>query len=144
MLIKTFEYVDYNGNKQKETLYFNMNKAEIAAMQVRMDGKFIDHLKTLVEGNKIEALFGFFRDLVLDSYGEKSEDGKRFYKTSEMRKDFEASIVYSELIAELMSDPKKVSAFTRGILPPDFQNIEIPEDVMNSYESSVPSLPTNA
>lgn len=143
MLIKTFEYVDYNGNKQKETLYFNMNKAEIAAMQVRMDGKFIDHLKTLVEGNKIEALFGFFRDLVLDSYGEKSEDGKRFYKTPEMRKDFEASIVYSELIAELMQDPKKVSAFTRGILPPDFQNIEIPEDAMNSYESSVPSLPTN-
>lgn len=127
MLIKTFEYTDYNGNHQVETLYFNMNKAEIAAMQVRMDGKFIDHIKNLIDGSKVEALFGFFRDIVLDSYGEKSEDGKRFHKTPEMRKDFEESIAFSELIAELMQDPKKVSAFTRGILPPDFQDIEVPD-----------------
>lgn len=132
MVTKTFQYIDYNGNSQIETLYFNMNKAEIAAMQVRMDGKFIDHLKMLVEGRKIEELFNFFRDVVLDSYGEKSEDGKRFYKTPEMRKDFEASIVFSELIAELMQDPKKVSAFTRAILPPDYQNIEIPDDTISS------------
>lgn len=135
MLTKLFEYTDYDGNLQRETLYFNMNKAEIAAMQVRMDGKFIDHIKELVKGNKVETLFGFFRDLVLDSYGEKSEDGKRFHKTKEMRSEFEESIAFSELMAELMTDPKKVKAFTRGILPPDFQNIEIPDDV-----SSITSL----
>lgn len=146
MLTKTFEYTDYNGNLQRETLYFNMSKAEIASMQVRMDGKFIDHLKSLVEGNKIEQLFEFFRDLVLDSYGEKSEDGKRFYKTPEMRKDFEVSIVFSELITELMQGKENVISFTRGILPPDFQNIEIPEDqdVVSSDEASVPSLPANS
>lgn len=144
MLTKTFEYTDYNGNLQKETLYFNMSKAEIAAFQVRMDGKFIDHLKSLVEGQKIEKLFGFFRDLVLDSYGEKSEDGKRFYKTPEMRRDFEASIVFSELITELMRGKQNVISFTRGILPPDFQNIEIPEDedVVSFDDASIPSLPS--
>lgn len=144
MLTKTFEYTDYNGNLQRETLYFNMSKAEIAAMQVRMDGKFIDHLKSLVEGKKIEELFGFFRDLVLDSYGEKSEDGKRFYKTPEMRKDFEYSIVFSELLTELMQAKRNVIAFTRGILPPDFQNIEIPEDedVISSDATSISSLPS--
>lgn len=142
MLIKTFEYVDYNGDKQVETLYFNLNKAEIAAMQVRMDGKFIDHLRDLVEGKKIEALFGFFRDLVLDSYGEKSSDGKRFHKTAEMRRDFEESIPFSELIVELMGDPEKVKTFTRGILPPDFQNVEVPDEMISN--ASVPSLPSNA
>lgn len=146
MLTKTFEYTDYNGNKQRETLYFNMNKAEIAGFQVRMDGKFIDHLKTLVEGKKIEELFGFFRDLVLDSYGEKSEDGKRFYKTPEMRKDFEASIVFSELIVELMQSKKNIVIFTRSILPPDFQNVEIPDDdedeVISSDGTSASSLPS--
>lgn len=142
MLTKTFQYTDYNGNSQIETLYFNMNKAEIAAMQVRMDGKFIDHIKDLVSGNKVEALFGFFKEVVLDSYGEKSEDGKRFHKSPEMRKDFEESIAFSELIAELMSDPKKVSSFTRSILPPDFQNIEIPEKIEDLNDSSIPSLPS--
>lgn len=148
MLTKTFQYTDYNGDSRVETLYFNMNKAEIAAMQVRMDGKFIDHLKDLVEGKKIEALFNFFRDIVLDSYGEKSEDGKRFYKTPEMRTDFEASIVFSELMAELMQDRKKVIAFTRAILPPDFQDVEIPEDddetMISSDVASVPSLPAES
>ena len=48
MLVKTIEYIDYDGNPQKDTCYFNMTKAEIAAMQVRMNGKFIDYLKELV------------------------------------------------------------------------------------------------
>lgn len=142
MLVKTIEYTDYNGNPQKDTLYFNMTKAEIAAMQVRMDGKFIDYLKELVDGNKIEKIFEYFRDIVLDAYGEKSEDGKRFYKTPELRKDFEASIAFSELFSELMTDAKKVSDFTRAILPPDFQNIELPEDVKSLDGASAASAPS--
>lgn len=144
MLIKTIEYIDYNGSKQKDTCYFNLSKAEIAAMQVRMNGKFIDYLKSLVDGNQIEDLFGYFRDIVLDSYGEKSEDGKRFYKNAKMREEFEYSIAFSELITELLQDPKKVKSFTRGILPPDFQNIELPDDMIQSDESSVSSLPTDS
>lgn len=143
MLVKTIEYIDYNGNQQKDTCYFNLSKAEIAAMQVRMNGKFIDYLQSLVKGNKVEELFGYFRDIILDSYGEKSEDGKRFYKTAKMREDFECSIAFSELITELLQDTKKVRIFTRSILPPDFQNIEIPEDedILSSDVASTPSLP---
>lgn len=144
MLIKTIEYVNYDGNPQKDTCYFNMSKAEIAAMQVRMNGKFIDHLKSLVKGNEIEGLFGYFRDIVLDSYGEKSEDGKRFYKNAKMREDFECSIAFSELLVELLQDPKKVRAFTRAILPPDFQDIEIPDEVISSNATSIPSLPAES
>lgn len=145
MLIKTIEYIDYDGNPQKDTCYFNLSKAEIAAMQVRMDGKFIDHLQDLVKGKHIEEMFHYFRDLVLDSYGEKSADGKRFYKRKEARDDFEYSIAFSELLTELMQDPQKVRAFTRSILPPDFQDIEIPEnpdELINSNGASVSSLPS--
>lgn len=141
MLVKTIEYIDYNGNPQKDPCYFNLNKAEIASMQVRMNGKFIDYLKDLVAGNQVEELFEHFRNIVLDSYGEKSEDGKRFIKTPEMRKEFEQSIAYSELIAELLQDTKKVRAFTRGILPPDFQNIEIPEETVSSDAAPISSVP---
>lgn len=144
MLVKTFKYTDYNGNPQEETLYFNMTKAEIIAFQVRMDGKFIDYLKQLVSGNKVEELFGYFKEIVLNSYGEKSSDGKRFYKNDKMREDFEASIVFSELIADLMTDTKQVAAFTRAILPPDFQDIEIPTDVIDSDGTPVASLPAQA
>lgn len=141
MLIKTIEYIDYDGKPQKDVCYFNMTKAEIAGMQVRMNGKFIDHLKDLASGNQVEELFGFFKEIILDSYGEKSEDGKRFYKTPEMRRDFEFSIAFSELITELLQNPKDVAKFTRAILPPDFQNIEIPEDMTGIDDASAPSLP---
>lgn len=143
MLVKTIEYTDYDGNPQKDTCYFNMSKAEIAAMQVRMDGKFIDHLKDLVAGNKVEELFNHFRDIILDSYGEKSADGKKFYKTPKMREEFESSIAFSELLVELMTDKAKVSSFTRAILPPDFQNIEIPDDVMSSDATPLPTTTPN-
>ena len=142
MLIKTIEYVDYDGNHQKDTCYFNMTKAEIAALQVRMDGKFIDYLKKLVDGEKVEELFNYFREIVLDSYGEKSLDGKHFYKNSKMREEFESSIAFSEFLTELLQDQKKVAAFTRAILPPDFQNVEIPDDVLNYDGTSTPHLPS--
>lgn len=142
MLVKTIEYIDYDGNKQTDTCYFNLTKAEIAAMQVRMNGKFIDHLKELVKGEQVEELFDHFKNLILDSYGEKSQDGKRFYKTPEMRRDFEFSIAFSELITELLQNPKGVAVFTRSILPPDFQDIEIPEEVVSSDGTSAPSLPS--
>lgn len=119
MLKKEVSYIDYDGNRRQETLYFNMNKAEIAAMQVKMDGKYIGHLKDLVANNKIESLFDFFRGLVLDSYGKKSEDGRRFVKNAQLREEFEQSIPFSDILIDLLTDGDKMSNFTRNILPPD-------------------------
>ncbi|MBD5135263.1 MAG: hypothetical protein HDT39_04780 [Lachnospiraceae bacterium] len=119
MLKKEFTYTDYDGNTQTETAYFNMTKAEIAAMQVKMDGKYIDHIKALVAGEHVEQLFNIFRELVLDSYGKKSEDGRRFVKNPDLRADFEASIPFSDMLIDLLSSPDKMSAFTKSILPPD-------------------------
>lgn len=119
MLKKTVTYEDFNGKTQTDEIYFHLSKAEIAAMQVRMDGKFIDHLKDLVNQNHVEELFGIFRDLVLDSYGVKSEDGKRFVKSPEARKDFECSIAFSEILTETITSSEQMAIFTRGILPPD-------------------------
>lgn len=119
MLKKEFTYTDYDGNAQHEIGYFNMTKAEIAAMQVKMDGKYIDYLQDLVAGNHIEKLFNIFRELVLDSYGKKSDDGKLFVKTPELRANFEASIPFSDMLINLISSGDEMSAFVKAILPAD-------------------------
>lgn len=119
MLPKTITYTDLNGNQQTETHYFNMTKAELGRMQVKMDGKYIEYLQSLVAGKKIEALYDFFYHLVLDSHGEKSEDGKRFLKNPESRYEFECSVAFSEILIDTIGDADKMSAFTKGILPPD-------------------------
>lgn len=134
MLKRTVSYVDYNGNNQTDIVYFNMTKSEISRMQVKMDGKYIDHLQDLVEGRHVEELYDVFYNLVLDAYGEKSEDGKRFIKTPAMRSEFEQSIAFDTILAELIGDMDKMSEFSRKILPPDM-SAQLPDDL------TVPGLP---
>lgn len=131
MLIKKVSYMDYNGNGCEDILYFNMTKDEVISMQVKMDGKFIDHLQSLVAGEHIEELYSVFRNLVLDGYGERSADGKHFYKTPKAREEFSYSIAFSELMNELLTGDKEgISSFVRAMLPPDFQQIQasLPEN----------------
>lgn len=142
MVKKTVTYVDYDGNSQTEEHYFNLSKAELMKLRVKMDGKYIDYIQTLVAEQKVEGLFDFFYNLILDAHGVKSDDGKRFVKSAESRAEFESSIAFSEILSEYLNqDPESMSAFTRAILPPDFQNIPIEgEVVMNGvYPTPLPS-----
>lgn len=122
MLKKEITYTDYEGNSRTDTCYFNMSKVEIGRMQVKMDGKYIDYLKDLVAGKHVEQLFDVFYNLVLDAYGEKSEDGRRFIKTPEKRKEFEDSIAFSEFFTELIGDIENMANFTKGVVPEDLQS----------------------
>lgn len=129
MLKKEISYTDYNGEKQTDVCYFNMNKAELGRMQVKMDGKYLDYLKSLIEKKRIEALYDFFYNLVLDAYGEKSDDGKRFVKNASMRSDFENSVAFSEILIDIIGDADKMASFTRSILPADMVTAEGGVDV---------------
>lgn len=117
MIKKTVTYMDYDGNSQTDVLYFNLTKAELGKLQMKMDGKFIDHLQLLIEKKHIEALYDFFYNLLLDSYGEKDASGKKFNKTPEMRANFENSIAFSEALMDIISDKDKMAEFTKGVLP---------------------------
>lgn len=139
MLHKTMSYMDYNGTQATDELWFNLTKAELAKLQVKMDGKYIDYLKQLVENKKIEGLFDFIYNLVLDSYGRRSEDGKKFYKTKAERDEFEASIAFSELLAQLINDPEMLKLFTKSILPHDFQDISLDEVTIADHVTALPS-----
>lgn len=119
MLKKTVTYVDYNDETQTDTLYFNLSKAEIGRLQTRMDGKFIDYIQACLERKKIESLYDFFYNLLLDAYGEKDVTGKKFNKSKTIRDDFENSIAFSEVLMDVISNVDKMAAFTKGILPAD-------------------------
>lgn len=117
MLKREINYVDLDRNSRTDTAYFHLSNAEIGRMQVKMDGKYIDYLKALVEGKHVEKLYDIFYNLILDSYGEKSPDGKRFIKSPEMRKDFELSVAFDTLFSELITDMDKMSDFTKRVIP---------------------------
>ena len=117
MLKKTMTYTDYDGNQRTEDFYFNLSKAEVAEMQLSASGgldKMINRIIAEQDGKRIIELF---KDLVLRSYGKKSDDGKRFIKSKELAEEFSQTEAYSDLFMELATDAEAAAAFVNGIVP---------------------------
>lgn len=119
MLKKTITYTDYNGLERKEDFYFNLSKAEIATMEMSTEGGFAEMINRVVEAKDQVAIIKIFKDLVLDSYGEKSADGKRFIKSEELSTAFSQTEAYSIIFMELATDAEKAAEFVNGIIPAD-------------------------
>lgn len=110
-------YTDYNGEKQTEEFYFNLNKAELIEMDLMANGAYREYLERVVEKKDGKAIAEVYRDLILKSYGEKSPDGRRFIKSEELATEFQQTEAYVELYMELATQPEKAKTFIEGVLP---------------------------
>lgn len=119
MLKKTITYTDYSGIERTEDFYFNLSKAEILEMQLSVNGGFAEMLQKIIKAKDFPTLVKTFKELILMSYGEKSEDGRRFVKSKELSDAFAQTEAYSILFMELSNDDKAASDFVNGILPAD-------------------------
>lgn len=117
MLKKTVTYVDYNGVERTEDFYFNLSKAEVAEMEMSVEGGFSKMLEEIVKSNDNARILELFKQMVLKAYGEKSADGKRFVKSKELSEAFSQTEAYSEIFMELALDEKAAAAFVNGIMP---------------------------
>lgn len=119
MLKKTISYVDYNGTKRTEDFYFNLTKAEISEMELEIPGGMSEMLKRITAAQDTPTLVKIFKDLILRSYGVKSDDGRRFIKSQQLKDEFSQTEAYSELFMELATNADAASAFINGIIPAD-------------------------
>ena len=119
MLKKTMTYVDYDGNERTEDFYFNMTKTECVRLQLGTAGGLENMLRKIIAEQDTTKIMPIFEDIIRGAYGEKSLDGKRFIKNSELTEAFVQTEAYSNLIMELLTDADAASAFIRGIVPPD-------------------------
>ena len=115
MLKKTVKYYDFNGDEASETLYFNLTTTEVAKLSAEFGGDIEKHIKRITAAEDMNAMLTFIEKLILASYGEKSEDGKRFAKTAALREEFESSAVYAELFEQLLLNPEEAKAFGEGL-----------------------------
>lgn len=120
MYKKIIKYTDYNGVERKEPFYFNLSKAEIMRYNFSVDGEdgYRTYLQRLLATNKNSEAYALFEKFVCDSYGVKSDDGKRFIKNPQVLSEFKDSEAYSELIMELVSVEGAATEFFNGIMPP--------------------------
>jgi hypothetical protein len=116
MLKKDITFHDLDGNELTETFYFNINKAELARMELTHKTGLEDYLKAIISADDRSAILRAYEDILLLAVGQRHEDGRRFIKSDEIRNSFAQSEAYVELFLELFQADKMVE-FVKGILP---------------------------
>ena len=130
MIKKTVTYVDFDNNERTETHYFNLNQSELieiaidipddVSQTVGSDPNNFDREAVatgLIEKMGQKGIMGFVKELLLKSYGIKSEDGRRFIKTPALSEEFSQTIAFDTIFMELMADDKAAADFVNGVVP---------------------------
>lgn len=117
MIKKTVTYEDFNGEETTEDVYFNLTKAELIEYEVREKGGMSSVLERISKSDDGNLIMQTFKDILLMSYGEKSDDGRRFRKNEQIREDFASSMAYDAIFWELCTDADSAAAFVNGLVP---------------------------
>lgn len=117
MLKKTINYVDYDGNEREEDFYFNLTKAELMEMSLSTSGGLDKYIERITKAQDTAKLIELFKDIIIKSYGVKSDDGKRFIKKPELTEEFTQTEAYSDLFTTLATNENEAAAFINGIMP---------------------------
>lgn len=115
MFKHTVTYKDFNGNDRKEDLYFHLSLPEVTRIQAEIGKDIQDHVKELVDNQNLKNLLEFLEMMMLNSYGQKSSDGKVFNKTKEIRHAFEYSQAYAEIFEQMMTNPELAKKFGEAV-----------------------------
>lgn len=129
MLKKSITYVNFDGKEVTEDHYFNISKAELIEMQMGENDSYTPKdggepvtgyqakLQRIIDAGDGAQIMAEFKNLILSSYGQRSEDGNRFIKNAELREEFASGEAYSTLFVELCTDAAAASEFVNGIIP---------------------------
>ena len=138
MLVQRIDYVDFDGHKRSEDYYFNFTEAEIQEMNLKTPGGLKAKLEKIVQTMDERELVSYFKSLILDSYGVKSDDGRRFIKSKELSEEFSQTGAYNKLFMQLTTDTNAAIKFVKGIIP------DVPEPKVETKEPAHPDLATVA
>lgn len=121
VLKKTIRYVDFNGNQQAEDFYFHISKRELVILNLdsrHPDGKAGEWTDLIASGNGGK-IMKVMDDLIVSSYGRRSEDGKTFLKKESFLDEFRGHAAYDVLYMELVTNADAASKFFNAIVPAD-------------------------
>lgn len=128
-------YTDLDDVLVTDHVYFNMTKTELleyvgAAIDVKdisanNDEEMMEYAKKKMlkklDFSSGADIIGFLKDLILRSYGVKSDDGKRFIKVrsdgTKLADEFVQSLAFDELMSQFTEDPEKANDFMLAIMP---------------------------
>ena len=105
MLKEKIKFVDYDGNEREEEFLFHLSKGELIDMQMSEYGGLDKLLQKIIDTKDQVKLWEYFKRIILESYGEKTGDGRNFIKVRDGKRlvdDFITTEAYSELMMKLI------------------------------------------
>lgn len=117
MLKKSITYTDFNGEEITEDFFFHLSKAELVELEMSQKEGLSKYLERIIKAENGQEIMTIFKKLLLQAYGQRSPDGKRFVKNEGLRQEFLSSEAYSELFMELVTNADAAAAFINGIVP---------------------------
>jgi hypothetical protein len=139
MLKRSITYTDFEDREVTEVFYFNISKPELIDMEVEHEGGYVAAIQRIIDANDPKQLVAEFKKLILQAYGIKSDDGKKFMKSDALREEFIHHAAYQTLWMELASNEKAASEFVIGVLPADLSAAR-DEDKPVTQTSPAPAL----
>ena len=121
---ETITYTDYFGEERTEDFRFHLSQAECAERQMKYaGGGYGDLLKRIIDSKDQEKIVEYFKQFILDSYGEIDATGRRFMKSPELSKAFSETPAFNILYMKLATDDQFAADFVKGVLP---QSMDVP------------------
>ncbi|QJD49631.1 hypothetical protein HWD32_gp54 [Gordonia phage Secretariat] len=146
MLKQSVRYTDFDDNEAIETLYFNLTKTELTDNLNLKDElenlqqDFVGDPKRVLTEKEIRRILDLVKTFMRLSYGVRSEDGKRFIKTSEIWEEFTQTAAYDAFLFSLFQDPTNALNFMTGILPKDLRQAAL--DAANKQAGGTDAIKT--
>lgn len=115
----TKTYKDYDGNEMTNDFYFSLSKQEIVELNFTSPGGLVRYIESIQKTNDGGEIIGFFKKILLASYGQKVFDpkfGTRFSKLPEYVEQFVSTRAFSMIYMDLATDAKLAADFIRGVV----------------------------
>lgn len=122
MFKKTVTYKNFNDVECTEDLYFHMMAPEFADLEFNptFGGSLASYIKEAMLSGEGQKVYTFFKMMIVNSYGRRSEDGSKFLKRPEFTEEFLNSPAYEQFFLWLTiesPDGKNGEAFWNAIIP---------------------------
>lgn len=121
MLKKTITFQDLDDNTVQEEFHFHLSRADVIRLELTYKGGWVGHLERMSSGDVPDGklIMETFEDLLRQTVGKRSVNGREFDKSPEVQSAFFNSDAYSEFLMELCTDANAGAAFVNGIMPTD-------------------------
>ena len=117
MIKKTVTYKDLNGKERTETFYFHYFESEIMDMEMSEEGGLAERIQRIIDAKDQASLLKVIKKFVIDAYGIKSDDGRRFNKSQEVKDAFVECPAYSKIYMELLTNDELAAEFVNKVVP---------------------------